>query len=362
MSDELPVAVIRTSDRNAFKRCRRRWAWSSHLKANLTASFQPDYFWFGTGGHFAMEDYHGYNHYGHPAEAFLAYTQACKLAGIPLPDNIKELTTLGVGMLSYYVEWLQQRDPLTTFVVDGVPQCEVNVQIQLPFDPVNHFGPASNYSSVNYSATIDKVVIDEEGRLWVLDYKFNKAFRDAHYDTDDQVTAYCWIIQALYPGYEIGGMIYQQHKKAFPDEPGLLQSGTYTTAKNRLGGTTHRIYRRCLENLYGNINNAPSANIEALSWLAMQESEHRDPFIKRDFITRNEFQLAAQGEKVLMEVEDMLNPNLPLYPNATKDCGWDCSFHDVCVAMDRNDDWEAMLEDTTVNRKEMSDKWRQHLP
>src|SRR3954468_7715100 len=70
------VARIRTSDRIGFKRCRRRWGWNSHLRGNLGPKEAQNPLWFGTGMHFALEDYHGFNVYGSPTEAFKAYCSA----------------------------------------------------------------------------------------------------------------------------------------------------------------------------------------------------------------------------------------------------------------------------------------------
>src|SRR5688572_12675352 len=94
------VAIIRTSDRGTFKRCRRKWGLSSHLQHNRVFNNQIQYFWFGSGGHYALEDYHGYNYYKHPAEAFRAYILAQRRFAqankyVILPPDINELESLG---------------------------------------------------------------------------------------------------------------------------------------------------------------------------------------------------------------------------------------------------------------------------
>ena len=91
------------------------------------------------------------------------------------------------------------------------------------------------------------------------------------------------------------------------------------------------------------------------------ESEDRDNFIRRDRIRKTPEQIANTGAKILLEVEDMINPELAHYPNMTKDCSWDCSFRDVCTMMDRDDDWESLLNETTKERSEERDTWRKHL-
>src|SRR5215831_6727910 len=113
-SGQSKTAVIRTSDRIAFKRCRRRWGWSSHLRGNLGTKESSGPLWFGTGMHFALEDFHGYRTYGTPASAFAAYCDACyrNRSKVQTPGDYHELRDLGIGMMTYYEQWLSERDPL----------------------------------------------------------------------------------------------------------------------------------------------------------------------------------------------------------------------------------------------------------
>lgn len=350
------LAVVRTSDRASFKRCRRRWNLQSHLGHNLEAKDRPPYFWLGTGGHYAMQDFHGYNVYGHPTVAFKAYVHACKKSGVSIPDDYKELSALVEGMLDYYADcWLAERDPLKTYYVDGVPQVEVNALIPLPYTP-----PAnSSYTGVLYSVTLDRVVIDDYGDLWILDYKFNKDFRLGHLVTDDQISAYCWAAYSMYDR-PIKGFIYQQHKKVLPKPPPFMSSGKFSTNKNMI--TSYALYKHALEGLYDTVKAAPLKNRQYLDWLLLKESEDRDAYIRRDFEDRSQHQIEATGSKIIMELEDILNPELPLYPNPNKDCSWDCNFLDACVMMDDGSDWEHVLLDTTQKRIEESISWRSHLP
>src|SRR6266576_2717151 len=94
------IARIRTSDRIGFKRCRRRWGWNSHLRGNLGPRESQAPLWYGTGMHFALEDFHGYNNYGSPTAAFKAYCDATYSlrASIAIPAMFAELKELGIGM------------------------------------------------------------------------------------------------------------------------------------------------------------------------------------------------------------------------------------------------------------------------
>ncbi len=353
------VAVIRTSDRGNFKRCRRRWGWSSHMRKNLTPKTTVDYFWLGSGVHYAAEDFHGYNIYGHPAKALQAYFDATTIPGSrEAPENWRDHTELGLAMMEYYADhWLRNRDPLKTWYRNGKPVVEINFEIPIPFDQtkLEEWG----YDKVVFVGTIDRIVIDELERLWVLDYKTAKTIATDHFATDPQISAYIMAAHALF-NEPIAGMIYQQHLKAVPEEPKILASGRVSLNKQQR--TTHSLYRETLKALYGDVQRAPGDNVKFLNTLLEGETENADRFIRRDYIARNEQQSASESVKILLECEDMLNPNLPLYPNPTKDCSWDCQFKSPCVSLDDGSDFEYELDIGFETAQERgSDTWRQHL-
>jgi PD-(D/E)XK nuclease superfamily len=351
------VAVIRTSDRINFKRCRRRWGWQSHLRGNLGPKEPIDPLWFGTGMHYALEDFHGYNLYGAPADAFEAFCIANKKLHY-VPGSYEDFLQLGRGMMDYYELWLSDRDPLKTFWHNDKPQVEVRALIDIPFDIQKHF-PDSPYTRAVYSVTIDRVVEDELGQLWPIDYKSARQIQTQHFATDPQIGAYYWALTCLY-GRPIGGFIYQQHRKDVPQPPRMLSSGKLSTDVRQL--TTHRSYRKALVNIFGEDSERwPKANLDTLNALAIEETQDSDRYIRRDKVYRNEYAFESEGAKILMELEDMLNPALPLYPNPTRDCPY-CPFYHACVSIDDGSDWEHELQLAHAQRPKEHDSWRHHLP
>jgi len=352
------VAIIRTSDRSVFRRCRRRFNWWYVHRNNLTRKETPGYFWFGTGFHFALEDFHGYRRFASPADAFQAFVDACKRTpGFPLPEDIDELTKLGLGMMEYYQTWLETRDPLHTLEIGGVPQVEVNFQIDIPIEPalLRRYG----FDRAVYSGTIDRVVIDDYDRLWLGDYKTAKIIQTDHLDTDPQISAYCWAAQHIY-NLPVAGFFYMQFKKTVPHEPAFLKStGTFSVAKNQV--TTHSLYRKALTNLYGSVDASPTPNIQFLNYLMQQENERADSLIRFSDIERNQSQIESEGLKILQEVTEMLDPDLPLYPNPTRDCAWDCGYRTACISMDSGLDYMHELELSTIDREEEQTQWRSKL-
>ncbi|MGH9427243.1 MAG: hypothetical protein ACRD2L_13175, partial [Terriglobia bacterium] len=134
---EPDVIEIHGSDRTLFKRCRRRFQWQSTLRDNLVR-IGPDHkaFFFGSGVHFALEDYHGYRRFAHPALAFAAYYDAQDPDD--LPDEADEVLETATGMLDYYVsDWLiEHPEDFETLWIsneDGVliPQVEVEIAVDI---------------------------------------------------------------------------------------------------------------------------------------------------------------------------------------------------------------------------------------
>lgn len=351
----LRTAVIRTSDRMMYRRCRRRWGWNSHLRQNMGPKEHASPLWFGSGFHFALEDYHGAKRFSSAVAAFEAYTAATKKRGnMILPADLDELVELGRGMLEYYEsQWLVARDPLTTYVHNGVPQVEVNFRVDIPFD-ATHYG----YDRVVYSGTLDRVAIDEDGQIWIVEYKTAKQMQTMHFANDSQVSSYCWAGNLLY-GQPIAGVIYQQHRKDVPKEPRYLANGRISTDKRQL--ITHRSLRQHLINVYGTVLNAPKDQVDFLNWLVNQESLEADKFIRRDKVYRNFHQAEAEGVKILMEVEEMLNPELALYPNPDRTCAFMCPFNGACVSIDDGSDWEHELGILMQPREPQYDSWRKFV-
>ena len=102
--------TVRTSDRRVFRRCLRKWEHMSSMKKNLMfgGTEQNIHFWFGSGIHFALEDYHGYNFFGDPRRAFHAYYNAFKEDD--LPDGAYMHYGLAMSMLTYYITWYERHN------------------------------------------------------------------------------------------------------------------------------------------------------------------------------------------------------------------------------------------------------------
>lgn len=346
------IPIIRTSDRQLFRRCRRKWHYMSRMQQGLQPKESKSYFWAGSLGHFALEDFHGFNRYGDPLTAIDEAIKAQKLASTSahsyIPPDWEEQRQIIEGCINYYLEWLEYRKPLETLWIDGKPQVEVRAQIPM----------IVSGKEVLYDFTTDRVYETFEGSLGLEDYKFMKSFSTHHLDTDTQVSAYCWAASVYYQR-PVTEFTYQQHLKTELKLPRVLKNDSVSVNKQQR--TSYILYRKGLEMAYGSINAAPQVNKEFLNNLIEIESENRDAFIRRDKIYRNEDHCLSQRDHILIEAEDMLDPQLRIYPNPTRDCGWDCGMIDLCVMMDDGSDWKSFLSSIMEPQPEKRDAWRDKL-
>lgn len=344
---------IHTHDRIGFKRCRRKWFFESELCRHVVPKGVLNVnTWYGTGFHFVLEDYHGYRRFESPTKAFYAYLDAWESLTELSPEALA-LADLSPGMFNHYTEeWLPRRAEYKTLWINGVPQVEVNFRIYIP--------ELSEYAGVPvwYVGTLDRVVVDLMGVLYVMEYKTAAKFDIAKLETDPQINSYCWAGQELY-GRPIQGMVYLQFVKAVPQEPRILKNGDISTAMDQK--TTYTKYLRALQDRYGVNASFPEGNVNFLNKLSTAESPEGDAFIRQDVVVRNKFNRAMEYRKILAEGYDMLNPRLQCYPNSTRDCTWDCEYRDLCIMIDDGSDWEGLLAQEYIKKGGEDESWRMKI-
>jgi hypothetical protein len=351
------VLEIHTSDRIAFKRCRRKWYFSSPLCRYLVPQAGvATPLWFGTGYHFALEDYHGFQLWPTVQDAFAAYANACP--DVQRPYNVEELCLLANQMLEHYVDWCEAFHGFVTYmpVVDDVVRlgCEVEFRVDLP--QLLRYG-----YRVQYVGTFDSIFEDPSDRsLWIGEYKTAAAFDIAKLATDDQISAYLWALNKCLPFENIAGVVYRQMRKKAPSEPLYLQNGSLSTNKSQK--TSYFKYRRALANLHPNVPiRALSPEYQKMLMHLAGDAHHMgDDYISERQVRRSKNALRAQGQKILVDSYEMLN-SPAITTNPTRDCTWECNFREICLAMDEGADWEEMLKLSYGPREQNAELWKTNL-
>lgn len=396
--------TIRTSDRRVFRRCLRKWDFQSSLRQNLThkGTEQNINFWFGSGIHFALEDYHGWNQFKDPRRAFHAYYNAFPEDELPL--GAESHYELGMAMLSYYLTWLERHNegpkfetawfyddmtPAEPFAEGAHPAVEqqfyiplnVWVAVDVHTDDVrevyweNDILPVSEGEEFNlgghrcrivaiyYHGTIDKIMVDCYGRYWLCDYKTAKGADTNKLATDDQVSAYLWAVSKVFP-FPVRGFVYLQLTKDAVQEPRRLKNGELSVDKKQK--TTYSLLKQEIIKDYGKVSAAPSKIIQFLNHLAAAEAPEGDRFIRWDFVERTPEQIKATEKHIYGELRHMLDSNIYCYPTPTRDCIWDCPFREACIAMDKNDKeyYDEILRDYEPRPRDEDgniDPWRENI-
>jgi hypothetical protein len=336
--------------------------------------------WFGSGFHFALEDYHGENKFKDPIKAFEAYVDSFEPEEVPA--DLDELVPLGVSMLDYYTEWEKSHAKWKTVWLDGKPLVEV--QFSLVLKPLCYYeldgwryfdteettevcswwkcnqtselmtemelkNQGATYHQIVFHGTFDRIVEDEHDGWWVLDYKTASSIDTGKLNLDPQISKYCWAAEQWFQK-EFEGMVYVQVSKNPPHPPKVTTRGISTDKRQR---TTHTLYRQALISYYGDVQKAPSDCLSFLNDLADVETENGNAFIRYDWVPRNEYSKIHTYQGIIEEGKEMLNPELAIYPNPTKDCSWDCPFTDMCLAMEEGADWQFYLDDYQTRNETM---------
>lgn len=368
-------------------------------------------FWFGSAIHFAMEDYFGENRFGDPVRALQAYYAA--FPAYERPNGADEHYFLGIGMLEYFQEWYKKHNQdymfETVWLKDGLevdpgtegakPLVEESFMLDLgitvwvdvdteeilkikdedvkvgesgkPYVDIDVEGelwPKRHYVKqvpICYHGTMDRIVKDKYGRWWIMDWKTAKSADTNKLDTDDQISAYMWAAEQWF-GKPIHGFVYVQLTKDMPKAPKRLANGSLSTDKKQK--TTYGLYRKELLAEFGEIRKAPKKMVDFLNHLASEETPEGDRFIRWDLVTRTKQQKVSTYYHILAEAKMMIDPELYLFPNPTRDCIWDCPFRDACLMMDQGEadkvnawlfaDFEPRPREEDGN----IDPWRKNIP
>lgn len=402
------VIPIHNSDRGSFKRCRRYWNWNSPARQNLT--LRADVYgisvplWFGTGIHWALEQYYqpGLRH--DPVEAWKTWYDVQWRGGlvteewldrvydlkphpfrqttVPAPEDIptwmvrgledilpdpdhaefEELYELGINMMLFYKEWSEKNDDFTVLMVEhdfSVPIWDYENHQILKMRDLREDSP--NYGKileVHARGRNDAVVYREStGKISIGDYKTAAKIGDEYFEkleSDEQITSYLWAAQIEaqyydlpYKGQPLEEVIYTVLRKAYPKPPTVLKNGMFSVDRENESCSYEMLQNFIASNLPGVSLTEKQQNY--LDWLKDLGDEQ---FIIRKYGRRNQHELSNAGKRIYLESLDMLSPHIRIYPNITNDFKClHCQFRVPCLAQEDGSDWQQIISDNyTVNK------------
>jgi Zierdtviridae exonuclease len=390
------IIPIHNSDRGSFKRCRRYWDWNSPARHNYTV--RADVYgvnipmWFGTGIHYALEQFYNPGLRRDPVEAFRTWFDIqwrggtvtpdwldlvydlnpepadaglFKVKGLssilPDPDHLEfeELLTLGVKMMEFYKEYAANHDGFE------VVMAEHNFSIPIwdyEYDRIlkahDHREDSPNFGKlleVHARGRTDAITIRPNGKWGIVDHKTTQSIDDLRkLEMDEQCTSYLYAleVEAVYydlphRGQAIEEVLYNVLRKAYPKPPTMLKNGMFSV--DRLHeSTTYELLMKWIDDNNLGIVKLNEKQQGYVDWLREVGDEQ---FIVRRPVRRNRHQIANAGQRLYLEALDMLyDPRI--YPNITNDWSClNCQFRMPCLAKEDGGDWQQLLRDNyTINR------------
>ena len=321
--------VITNSDRQSFKKCRRKHRFESHLYGNLQPREHNVPLLFGTLIHGALEDY---------------YTNVTRAFGLrsfkigPFTEHAYELELLpqvrelGEEMMNNYGVWAPTVDEFE--VKSGETKFEVPIPVYKDHPVEKPFWPKDGYLMyedfpVVYRGIVDLIVEEQDG-IWIMDHKTTKQFdNDWFLQTDEQITSYIWALQ-IQEGYDIQGGYYNELLKQAPEpvEP---------MAKKRDGRkfSTNRRNKVILNDFLIALDEHDEEYDLYEDYIDFLE-KRGNPYFRRTQMYRTKNEVENVGFNIFKETQDMLTA-YP-YPNPNKlNCNG-CAFKSPCRDLNDNRD------------------------
>ena len=329
--------IITVTERGSFRRCRRRWDYSSRSRQGLEPIINAPQLVTGHLVHATLE--HWLNNseatatqlrqkYVELAAEDIARVKreyrekvGANVSEDELQPHYEQMQT-GLEMIAnYHHLWTQPLpdnykllQPEQQVIVD-IPdtwhwECDECGRVPLLGADIHHELSPRCHGRMRWQlgqleATFDSLLADEYGRGWIRECKtYKQRPKKEALRTNDQFLAYIWALEQLQIFDEVGGILYDGLWKRTIKPPRVLKNGTLSQARQKY---------------------------------TMEDLFHRDT------IVRPREEIDEFGRNLANEFMDMcLNPRI--YPNRRWEGCFDCPFDRLCTAESRGEDFDYVKE------------------
>ncbi|MGH3786131.1 MAG: hypothetical protein ACRDRG_06155 [Pseudonocardiaceae bacterium] len=322
---------IHTSDRAAFKRCRREWDLSSPNRQNLEPHSRPGPVDLNQALHDALAVYYFPGMWEWDRAVVLPLVhQALERSIQGQSETVDEQArhealAQGHALLNAYAAWAPTVDHFTPLRVDT----DFEVNIPNPAVPSTNLVTASG-EEIRYCDRIDLLAIDNDDVYWIVQHRLvTDSWAD--HDTlqlDERTIAWCWAWPLFYLGMRIAGTIYNEIR-ADPD-------GAPSMVSPQLAERPKVHHRR----MYARSGTAPGERLHA---------EGTDAF-RRTRIRRSEAELAAAVTDMAAEAGSTIRADLEIYPSPAPAVCARCSYRPPCLVLNQGGDATAELSSSYRHR------------
>lgn len=351
--------MLRTSERNLFKRC--QWAWERNYIDRLENAnrFSPA-LWFGTGIHLALEKWYipGAERGVHPVETWKAYCDEARAdttyINTYLDGDFSEAVTaleLGTAMLDNYVKEYGLEPHLE------VISAEQTFNVGIRYDEAKMDGDIARFDPAvgDYVGTFDLVARDtRDGKVYLWDHKTAAQLGSSatqYLPLDDQAGAYMAVANhtlheqgLLGPDERISGIVYNYLVKRKPDLRPRNADGYCTNKPQK------KHYIAALEG-----DGLAKMKLDDLQRLAEEQgitvlgevsSQQPSPLLERKVVHRSAWQNRSQIKRIGEDMKHMSlvrNNLLAATKTPTRECGF-CQFRDICELDEQGKDWHEYAD------------------
>lgn len=329
------------SELRQFRRCRKEWDYGSSTRKNLEPKRPNRHLFLGKAFHKAIEAYYMNNRSKQEAGDKFAEWTNDRIGEIQEESNglwdeeleeIKDQVELGNSMIEQYIKWAEEHDdPYFDEVID----MEIEFTVDIP-------GTDHQYTGIG-----DGLVRDSHDRLWLKEYKTATSMsrKTNNLQLDEQSLSYLWGVSKELDK-EIEGVLYRVVRKKAPTE--ITENKTGGLSKRKVVNT-YENYRNRLIEYYGSEDEVPWNEYESvLNYYEQQDN----PFVSQERLRRNEHEIEDIEQRIstLAKEVDRADQNDIIYKNPGNHCEDICAFKDLCVAGQRGDDTDFLVEQNYQER------------
>lgn len=232
------------------------------------------------------------------------YARSLELSAEQVQDWEQHLE-LGTGILQRYFDWAQDVDRFTTIGV----RSQFDISTPDSADPDRGLITPEG-RPMQYRVRIDLSVIDDHDRYWLVEHRIVAGSQWPELDElrlDEQALTRSWAWQLAFLA-KLEGTIYNEIRLT---EPGAERSKVKVRAIPGPGGIT---------------------------------TQRSTESFRRTHLPRTELEIARHGTAMALEMQDMIDPSVRVYPNLSWDNCAGCAYRSPCLAMTQGADEHEILE------------------
>jgi hypothetical protein len=210
------ATVITSSDRKAFKRCRRAWDLGSRLRQGWEPDDDADPVDPGKAVRAALAVWYfpGMWEWDRTIVRPLA-VEAYHRAVAAWPEGNEAAADLGEQLLDRYFDWAPTVDLFTPVRVET----DFRVTVPDPSDPQRDLA-APDGSAVHFAGRIELLVMDAFNAHWLVVHRVGEGWAAADaLVLDERGAAFCWAWHRFSLGTEVAGVIYNELRTDAPLDP-----------------------------------------------------------------------------------------------------------------------------------------------